>query len=157
MHPQLSVPGGAIRGGKARRSRRESCHAQRAFPARLSEQNRLIRASVRASQEAWKSSLFDGEGELSKVDAADVREDGEEEDDEDEEEEDRSVPRFFALSFSNSTTRSWTRSLTNSNSLTFVRNEASSSSITALGVPLPPELAAADAEDDEVSIMEDEP
>lgn len=39
-----------MRGGWARRSRRESCHAHNALPARFGVQKRLRRASVRVSQ-----------------------------------------------------------------------------------------------------------
>jgi hypothetical protein len=50
-----------MRGGYARRSRRESCHAQSAFPARFSEQNNFTRASYRALQDATNSGLTGGE------------------------------------------------------------------------------------------------
>ena len=49
-----------MRGGCARRSRRESCQAHRALPARLSEQNNLTRASVRARHSSLKDSETGG-------------------------------------------------------------------------------------------------
>lgn len=42
-----------MRGGYARRSRRESCQEQSALPARFKEQKSRIRASVRAFQDMW--------------------------------------------------------------------------------------------------------
>lgn len=112
-----------MRGGYARRSRRESCQAQRALPARFSEQNLLIRASVRFCHDDWKSGSAS-----TNVDDVDLEEGDPAVDDP------LSLPPLlppssFDFSFSNSTTRSCTRSLTNSNSRTLVRSWASSSSI----------------------------
>jgi hypothetical protein len=116
-----------MRGGYARRSRRESCQAQRALPARFSEQNLLMRASVRFCHDDWKSGS--ASVDIANVDVEDL-EDGEPAVD-----DPLSLPelvplwpRNLAFSFSNSTTRSCTKSLTNSNSRTLVLSWASSSS-----------------------------
>ena len=109
-----------MRGGWARRSRRESCHAHKALPARLSEQKSLMRASVRAFHEAVN------EGEVDSCGAGDgsplI-----------DEEEYNEPDAGFASSLSSSRIRNRADSLMSSNSRTLLRKYRSSSSLERFG------------------------
>jgi hypothetical protein len=109
-----------MRGGCVRRSRRESCQAHKALPARLREQKSLVRASVRAFHEAEK----EGEGGIcAAADASPLT----------DEDEHREPAAGFASSFSSSRIRSRADSFMSSSSRTLLRKYRSSSSLERFG------------------------
>ena len=109
-----------MRGGCARRSRRESCHAHKALPARLSEQKSLMRASVRAFHEAAN------EGDVGSCGAGDGRPLI-------DDDEYRDPDAGLASSLSSSRIRNRADSLMSSSSRTLLRRYRSSSSVERFG------------------------